>query len=124
MLSLEILAVEDLHLLVGLLPVLVVLDELFKYFSHELIVLLHEAFFLLQLFAVAVQVLLHLLLAHVFEDALHLLVGGRRGELGERHNAELTGRGRFCGSGLVFDHAIESFEVVDGLQVLEGEADL
>lgn len=115
MLALEVLAIEDLHLLVGLLSILVVLYELLQHFPHKLIVLLHKAFFLLQLFAVAIQVLLYLLLAHVFEDALHLLVGGRGWELGEGNHAELAGGRRFCGSDLVVDHTIECFEVVDGL---------
>jgi hypothetical protein len=58
-------------------------------------VLLHEPLLLLKFLAVAVQVLLYLLLAHVLKDALHLLVAGGSGELGEGDYAELTGRGRF-----------------------------
>ncbi len=93
--ALQILPIKDLHLLVGLLSILIVLDELLQYFPHKLIMFLHEPFLLLKFLAVAIEVLLYLLLADVFEDAFHLFVGGRSGELGEGDDAELSGRGWF-----------------------------
>jgi hypothetical protein len=47
-------------------------------------VLFHEALLLLQFLAVLVVVLLHFFLADALENALHLLVRRRGGELGKR----------------------------------------
>ena len=57
-----------------------------------------------------------------FEDALHILVEGRKGKFIERYCFQLSaGAGLYIISVIVFDHLVEVLQVSDGLQILECE---